>query len=236
MRCSALLAASVLGLATLAEPAAAQRVQTFDARGRQIDVLGEVTTWVRSRGPESFLMRRIAGRTSRIPGTRKGLNLHGADLGVDRTGRLVLVYGACRSGACHGPLIVDVRRGGDRRREVPARRGCEPGVTASVWRDRIAYGLRCRAGGSGVHLAQDGRTRRVLELGYDEAMTPRLDLSAEHFVIGARVFSTRGTICEVDFREPSRRCTARRWSKWSATACGGSANASATSAAGIRSC
>jgi hypothetical protein len=204
VRGSAFLAGIVLVLAILAEPSAAQRMQTFDARGRQIDLLGGVTTWVRSGGADSFLMRRIAGRTRRIPGTQSALNLHGVDLGLDRAGRVVLIYGPCRGGTCRGPLTVDVRRGGERRLKVPVRRGCRPGVTASVWLERTAYGLRCRSGGSGVYLTRNGRTRRVLELSYNDAKAPRLDLSPEYLVIDGRAFSTGETICELLFREPAR--------------------------------
>jgi hypothetical protein len=138
MRSSALFVAGVLGLAIMADMAAAQRMQTVDARGRRVDALRGVTIWVRTVGAGSFLMRRVDDRTSRIPGTSDGLNLHGVDLGIDGSGRLVLIYASCRERTCRGPLVVDVRSGGQRQLNVPVRRGCEPGVTASVWRDRIA--------------------------------------------------------------------------------------------------
>ncbi len=206
MRSSVCVASIVIGFVLMQDAAAvAQRVRTLDSGGRQVDVLRGVMTWWRQHDDDSPgpLMRRIGGRNTRIPGAPSAFDVRGLDLGVDRSGRVVLVYGRCDRG-CRGPFVVDVRRGGERRLNVPARRGCKPGITASAWRDLIAYGLRCRDGRSGVYLARDGRARRVLPLSFDAAKDPKLDLTARFVIAAGQIIATGEPGCSAFVRAPAR--------------------------------
>ncbi len=187
MRGSALVAGVVFGLGAFADPAAAQ-VREFDARGGDVDALRGVVVWVRQTKQGHVLMRRIGAITERVPGVRPTFAFRGPDLGLDRTGRVVAVYARCTD-RCSGPYVADVHRGGERRLALPRRRGCRTSITAAVWRDRVAYGHQCRAGGSGVFLAEAGHTRRIRRLAYASALDPGLEIEGNLLTTARRIYS-----------------------------------------------
>jgi hypothetical protein len=199
---AALLAAGVIGVVGAVEPARA-RPHLLDPAGGQVDALRNIVIWGRHDSERGILMRQVDGRESRIPGTVAGLNIMGPDLGLDRSGRVVIVYGRCAN-RCQGPFAADVRGGGRRRLVLPTRRGCKPGVTASVWRQRIAYALRCSDGGSGVYLARGDRVRRIAKLSHSEAKSPSIDLVESHVRVNRQIYSTGKKPCVVPFGEPER--------------------------------
>jgi len=197
MRYAAFVASVMMWFALNVSAAGAQALKKLDEHGESVDVLRGVATW--ARNPPGYgttvLMRRIAGRTSRIPGVPVLTNYDSLDLGIDLAGRVVLVYDRCHGGICRGPYVVDVRRGGPRLLPLPRRRGCEPGRTASVWGDQIAYTQRCRGEGSGVYLVRGRRARLVQALSADRARNPGLDLNSRYLLLGSEVFSTERPRC-----------------------------------------
>ena len=157
-------------------------VRTLDATAEDVDALHGVVVWHRNRGGRRMLMRRIAGRTSRVPGVPSSPAPINLDLGIDRRGRVVATYVRCRSlgGRCSGPFVVDVRRGGERRLRLPVPRGCSTPKVSSMWRTRVAYTLICPHNDhDGVHVARAGTARRVLPLtgGVEVDLGPRLLLA-----------------------------------------------------------
>jgi hypothetical protein len=175
------ICAAILLVPMAAAPAHAQG-RLVDEDGYRVDALRGVAVWARPYARDgAVLMRRIDGRTSRIPRVKPIASPIGMDLGIDRNGRLVLVYGRCDlGGSCRGPFIVDVRRGGERRLTVQTRRGCVPGPTASVWRRVTAFTLRCGDDSSGVYMVDDGRLRRLIPLTFSEAKYAEIDLTARY--------------------------------------------------------
>ena len=205
MNRATLVAGAAVWMALTPKAASGQGMTTFDQRGSDIDVLRGVTVWQREgrKFGRSRLMRQLGGNTSRIPGTRGFTSVHELDLGIDRAGRVVLVYDRCHGGVCRGPYVVDVRRGGPRVLRLPRRRGCVPGFTASMWRDQIAYTQRCRDGGSGVYLARGGRAHLVHELSFSAAKDRRLDLNSRFLLSGSDIYSPAGRPCQVPPRRPT---------------------------------
>lgn len=137
-------------------------------RGASVDAVRGVMIWQQQVRGIPVLMRRVDGRTSRVPGmrpVRPDSGFRSLDLGEDEKGRIVAVYilNCQLRRRCEGPYVADIRAGGERRLALPKHRGCATVKSVSVWRDQIAYALRCPAAGrSGVYVARNGRTRLVI--------------------------------------------------------------------------
>jgi hypothetical protein len=161
--------------------AAARDVRELARYGLNVSALRGVVVWEGRRGGRSVLMRRVNGRSSRIPGVRSAPlppdliipgSFRNVDLGLDRRDRVVAVYQRCGFSArtCRGPFVVNVRSGGERRLALDVPTGCgrsfsERPFSVSVWRDRVAYAWNCGRGRSGgVYVARDGHSRRLMAL------------------------------------------------------------------------
>jgi hypothetical protein len=185
-----IVVAGVLGAAGPA-PAA---VRVLDPKAADGDALRGVVVWHRDRGRDLVLMRRIAGRTSRVPGVPPARSFGSVDLGLDARGRVIASYARCDERPHCRPYVADVRRGGERRHALPRHRGCRaPGAT-SQWGSRIAYTLICPGSArGGVYVARGGRTRRVLPLtgGVEIDLGRRLLSASNHESVWATTVDAR---------------------------------------------
>ena len=159
----------------------------LDRDGVNVGALRDVVVWEGARGGRAALIRRIDGRTSAIPGLRRGGltddpldtgRFDGLDLGVNARGRVIATYRFCGLERCGGLRVVDVRSGTERplRVRVPPR--CRVGSVAR-WRTRTAAALSCRESArSGVYVSRGRRARLVRVLPAASAIDLGPDLLA----------------------------------------------------------
>jgi hypothetical protein len=154
--------AFLLCLAALAAPAsaAADDLVAADPAAGSVTALNGRVVWVSGPYGAERLMRTTATGFERVPGAPTAKSYSSIDLGLDPRGHTVLTYLRCRrAGRC--TAIRDDLRGHRASIRGLAPRGCALSTAPSMWRARVAYGLGCRHGGSGLYVKRGSSVRRL---------------------------------------------------------------------------
>ena len=179
------IALSVLAsLLAMPSVAAADTTLVADTTAQGLTALDGTIVWVTGAFGSESLMRRTAAGQAPVPGAPAFTAYRSVDLGRDVHGRLVLTYLRCSTASSCLAFRDDLE--GHRTRIVrrpPA--GCSLTTAPAQWRERIAFGLRCRKGAA-------ARTGLYVRRGQDAVW--RLPLPRDAVRFGS------DTISEVDLR------------------------------------
>jgi hypothetical protein len=149
--------------AALAAPAAAAAGTTVapDPAARSVTALDGAVVWVSGAYGAEKLMYTTPGGPARVPRAPAAKSYSSIDLGLDAKGRLVLTYLRCKSAGRCTALRDDLH--GHRasiRGLTPAH--CALSTAPAMWRTRVAYGLGCTSGSSGLYVKTgSGAPRRL---------------------------------------------------------------------------
>ncbi len=198
-RLGGLVAAMTLAAAAASPGAAgaADDVVVPGARAQGMTALDGYVVWIDGDRPAQTLMQRDAGGTvSRVKGAPRA-RYRSIDLGRNLTGDLVLTYLRCTT--AHRCTAYSDDLNGQRRSFkglVPRR--CQLTTAPAVWRDRVAYGLKCwkptRAAYEERH--DDSRSGLYVRRGSRAAKRlrrPRLDVQPFAFPVSVSRVDLRGT-------------------------------------------
>ncbi len=142
-------------LAAPASAAAADETVAADPRASQVTALRGTLVWVSGAPGAQTLMRRTGTTVERVPGAPVAPLYRSVDLGLDRSGELVLTYRRCRTAASCSTLADDLA-GTRRSIRAPRVARCVASTAPAVWRGRSVFGMACRTPSGGFDAARSG--------------------------------------------------------------------------------
>lgn len=159
----------ILGAAAaLAVPAAASTDTTVapDPAAGAVTALDGAIVWVSGAFGSEALMYNTPSGPARVPGAPRAKAYSSIDLGRDSSNHLVLTYLRCRSaGRC--TALRDDLHGHRASIKGLAPPHCALSTAPAMWRTRVAYGLGCTSGSSGLYVKTGAGAPRRLPRPHD---------------------------------------------------------------------